>query len=641
MLGVRAAIATMAPQLAAPWLGLAAATWASMGGFAVSLVDKGGAYRTRAVTTASCAVFASLAVLVGSLAAGTMPLEVGVVVVGCFAGMLAGALGPPATSVGTTSAVYLAVAVALPAGSAAEAVGRGLWFAAGGGLAMVIALAVWPIRVYAPARRSVAAVYGMLAEHAREMAARGDAGSEAWRAALTARHRPVRDALEVARATMAAVRRGRRGESGRGVRLLVLAQLADRMLGTFVALEDALHAAADAPVAQLDDLAGTLGRVAEAVLDEGAVSVGEPAMSEAAESEVAGLLARLRDEAATAVRTVNALESDAIEPETVGEVAVPSTPVVVTLRSALDVHAVIFRHAVRVAVVAGIAVVLGTELSIQRGYWVTLTAMLLLQPYLPATLTKGLQRVGGTVLGGVVAAVIAAEVHEPLVMLVVVGVLAAASAAVLQLNYGLYALFLTPTFVLLSEVHATEPGLVELRIANTLVGGALAVAGSLLLWPTRERARISAQLAAAMDSVRAYAAVGLRAHAASELAAARRGVGLAFNNADLSFQRVLAEGGLGTERMEACMTMLLYGRRVGAAITAAAAASVPVAAEPRIEAVLADLADALRTGRAPAALPVLEGPSRVVEQLTTLHAAAVRYRGVRNPMSMRVPRVRA
>ena len=48
----------------------------------------------------------------------------------------------------------------------------------------------------------------------------------------------VRAALEHASATLAAIRRGRPGESARGERLLVLRETADRMFGTLIALAE-------------------------------------------------------------------------------------------------------------------------------------------------------------------------------------------------------------------------------------------------------------------------------------------------------------------------------------------------------------------------------------------------------------------
>jgi uncharacterized membrane protein YccC len=266
------------------------------------------------------------------------------------------------------------------------------------------------------------------------------------------------------------------------------------------------------------------------------------------------------------------------------------------LRSSLGLDSVVLRHALRVAVVALAAVMITRALDLQRGYWASLTAVLLLQPYLPATITRGLQRVGGTIAGGVIATAIAAIVHDPLGIAIIAIALAGVSAAVIQLNYGLYALFLTPTFVLLAEVHARDSHLVQLRITNTLLGAGLAVAGALLLWPSRESTRTGDRLADAIDAAAGYlrevfAAVTTRApaHASAELAARRR-AGRAFNHADLSLDRLVAEGP-PPRVLEPQMAVVTMTRRLTASLSAFASAreaSGPDAAAAVIAAVATD-----------------------------------------------------
>ena len=51
-------------------------------------------------------------------------------------------------------------------------------------------------------------------------------------------------------------------------------------------------------------------------------------------------------------------------------------------------------------------------------------------------------------------------------------------------DYGLYAVFMTPTFILLAELGARDWHLAGLRIVNTLIGCALGFAAARLLWPS-------------------------------------------------------------------------------------------------------------------------------------------------------------
>ena len=78
------------------------------------------------------------------------------------------------------------------------------------------------------------------------------------------------------------------------------------------------------------------------------------------------------------------------------------------------------------------------------------------------------------------------------------------SVALLPLNYAAFSVFLTPTFVLLAEAGAGDWHLAGLRIVNTVLGGLLGFAGSRLLWPSPEAARLPAYLAAVVRTIGSY-----------------------------------------------------------------------------------------------------------------------------------------
>ena len=111
----------------------------------------------------------------------------------------------------------------------------------------------------------------------------------------------------------------------------------------------------------------------------------------------------------------------------------------------------LLRHALRLAVVSTLAVALAETCHLKRGYWLTITVVVMLQPYTSATTTRALQRVLGTVLGGVLRRSSDAAFHDPRAILVLSFVSAAACIALLPVNYAAYSIFLTPTFVLLAE----------------------------------------------------------------------------------------------------------------------------------------------------------------------------------------------
>jgi uncharacterized membrane protein YccC len=657
-MGLRAALAVTAPMVVASQLGALVTTWATLGGFGVVLVDKGGAYRTRAFAMTSAAIGGAIAVLVGSVAGASHAAALAVIALGTATCAMAATWSGPAVAVGNTIAVQLIVSTTLP-----HDPGRpwlpALGFLAGAAWSVVLALVLWPVRVYRPARMAATRCIREVARHAAEIAARNDAGAAAWRDAITRRHRAMRETLEAARAVLAATRRGRRGEIGRGERLLVIVEAIDQIFGVLIAVEEVvdnlsaearaaigaeLRAGLTAASARLDDVAdrvvvedalpplppigeagsrevgtpaaspseregssvgaiawsaaeararaGALSPLARAEVDhavslviriyEDVAAVTAVAESLADEREPAPLTSSTADPAArraersaerTGAGSAQKSADESVEVSVRRSVGTWSMAWLDALRGSFDPDSAVLRHAVRVAVVALLSVVVTRALDLQRGYWATLTAVLLLQPYLPATITRGVQRVAGTIAGGVLATAIAALIHDPLGIAVAAIALAAISAAVLQLNYGLYALFLTPTFVLLAEVHARDTHLVELRIANTLLGAGLAVAGALLLWPSREVTRTGDRLADAVEAAAGYvhevfAAVATHAPARSAaVIEARRVAGRVLNNADLSLDRLVAEHPPATV-LEPRMTPATMTRRLAATLSA-------------------------------------------------------------------------
>ncbi len=586
-LGLRVALATAVPLVVAPYLDGVAAAWAPLAGFSVALVDKGGAYRTRAIHLTAVAIAAIIGVLAGTAVAGHGMATGAIVAVALGIASFAQAWGPTAISVGNTFAIQLLVAGSLP-GAPGEVVQRAVGVAAGAAFAIALSLIVWPVRVYKPGRRAVAAMLDALADHARALAAA--TGDATWRDGVVARHRGIRDRIEVARAILAATRRGRRGDSGRGERLLAMVQAGDQLFGILIGIEELIDAGAPERDG-LADLADGLAEVAHAVVLEKPARLADPVAASVA-GVFGALIARAHADRAVIVAIARSLHDDsAMVPsvEQVPELATPTFGEIV--REALDRDAFAWRHALRVAVVVVVAMAIARGLDLSHRYWVTLNVFLLLQPAGAATRIKAVQRVAGTVAGGLLAAAIPFLVDDPRIMIALVVVLAGASASVLSLNYALYATFLTPTFVLLAEAHAKDVHLVGVRIVNTLLGAGLAIGGA-LVFRQRESARFDDELADALVAGAAYvdevfaAIASATPQPSTSVIRCRRAFGIALNRAELALDRVVVERA-ATSVLEPRMTELVFLRRLGSAITALggtrgsggyAAHAVPIAA---------------------------------------------------------------
>lgn len=670
--GLRAALAVGVPMGVAAALHLPAATWAGMAGLFVALVDRGGPYRTRALAMGSLTL---LGAGVGLVSAMHPPAWAAVLltlfwVTACG---FARSHGEAPGFIGVVLASYSVVSLALPAQHFSDALLRSGLFGVGGAWAMLLALLLWPLRPYQPARLAIARCYRELAAHAESVGrwppqapASEDVG---WRAR-------TRQHLESARAVLASTRRGREGESGRGEHLLVLLEGADEMFAVLVALTETLEMAPREPrllavrsevqraLMGLAEDARRVGRalekgeairapsmwgpwwVRQALASlEGADSLPEGARAAYAHAET--LLSRLRDFSQALLDVAARLEGGEPVPEGLPLAPRPAADhrrsLLEPLRDNLNLHSVVFRHALRLGVAAAAATALTHVLRLNHGYWVIITVIIVLQPYAGLTLQRGLQRMLGTVLGAVLAAGLVALVSDPAIILLAIVLLFAAAISVQPLSMPAFQVLLTPALVLLAELQSGDWHLAWVRIANTVLGGVLALLCAWLLWPSPEHLRFPEQVASALRADRDYL---LRVSAARSTAdpsvrEARRRLGLELLSAEASFQRLLAEWRGPARQLEPVMAVLTYARRFSAAVTALAASRQGQDAAdltPVVRyagSVLDELARAVEQRRAPAPLPphaplavtdtlARTQVDRLVRQLSVLHHAAER-----------------
>jgi len=721
--GVRTAVAATVPLSVALLVPMPGAVWVAVAAFMASAVDKGGAYRTRARTLGALTLFTGLGGVIGALAASHPVAAVPITLLWVTASGLAYAYGDGAASVGTVAAVVFVVSLSDPAPDLMAAVSRGGLLVGGGVWAMALALGLWPIRVYRPARQAVASAYRVVADYASEIAelAATPAG-DGWQGQIERSPARIRQVLEQGRMILLAIRRGRARESGRGERLLVLLENADRMFANLVALANVLesegragrsHRERSRVASEVAAFAATAREIARAIQSESTGAVPIPASwsldadRDAAMTEAAGvgssaeaslplggipearpgvgqaglghgagdgagapawagsairLLARLREYAANAADVAASMADERPSPrrQRVERAQPPVDPpsLLAPLRESLAPGSLVLQHALRVGITAAVAVALSTALRLDHGYWIAMTSVVVLQPYMGATVQRGLQRVAGTVIGAAVAALLAATVHDPRGILVFVFLFSGASVALLPLSYAVFAMFLTPAFVLLAEVVSGDWQLAGVRTVNTLIGGGLALAAIRLLWPSPERQRLPEHVAEALRACGVYLGHATdsfsprKDHPQGHLGDVRRAFGLAANNAETSLQRLLQESPTQMREAEAYMTLIAYTRRVVAAAIALAATRRFQSGGAEEEAlahfgrtsrqVLDDLADAVLHTRPPLPLSEPSGPvfededlratsNRVTRQLGVLHGTVARLVGTAAP----------
>ena len=219
------------------------------------------------------------------------------------------------------------------------------------------------------------------------------------------------------------------------------------------------------------------------------------------------------------------------------------------LRANLDRNSVVARHALRFAVVTSAAVMVFWFFPKPFGYWVPLTATVVLKPYAGMTLARAVQRTVGTVTGIVAGLVLMPLLPTSGAQFAAVIVLFFAMMAVLPFNYGLAIVFLSAG--LIPFEHVLTPGIRDAvgpdRLVATAIGASLALVGGHILWPTFERRGLPDLLRGCAEAMAGYADAVLGTAqgdaTAGDMQAGRRRAGLALSNLQAGVQRSLTEIG--------------------------------------------------------------------------------------------------
>lgn len=592
MRGLRAAVALCAPLVLGDALGIANLGWAGLGGFEAILADTGGSYRVRLNSLVTLSLGGATGLFLGALVGGRLAWALPVTMLWCFLWSYLAVLGQPFSSTSVLVQVIFMCGIGAPASDGRTAASMGLLLLAGGGWATVLSLFLWPLDPYRPARSAVAECYTELASFLGSVA--DLAGHEQQRSSLwhrLAQHHQyrIRRAVERGWQAVATVRVEHFAETAEGRSLVVLLETADMLIARTVALAEHLEAQAAGSGANSgcvargisglqqirtaeEWVAGALVRrarpVPTAALDLGTELQQLPnslegCMGQVDESgrfllsQVAGSASLLETavESSMQLRLGGPALRDPLIPGASAGHAGYVYERIGQLRQGWNLDLLVanltpgsltLRHAARVAIVCGLDVAIITMTHINHGYWLLMTSLIVLQPHVSGTLRRGLERIGGTVGGGIVAALLAMALHSQLATAAVLFPFALLALALMPISYAAFAFFLTPAFVLAWMPYPGDWQLAMLRVGNTVAGALIAVIAMVALFPTYERQRAARFLRQSVTADRRYLAelaVAWRSGRRSSrvLANARRRAGLAHNDTDESLERLIAE----------------------------------------------------------------------------------------------------
>jgi len=642
--GLRAGLAAALPVAASVWLHQPLLSLAALGALLTCICDPGGNARRR------------LPVLVGFVAAGALLLggfgwvrgwgiapTVALAAPALFCSGFLRAWGAATQALGNLLAVVLLLGTddPLPWRIAVEV---GVLFAAGGVWALLLTLFFWRIHPFGPARRSVADVWDALAGHARmlqrlletEMAGQ-DLVASAWEAQARAGRGAVRAAIERARDTLMDTAEARGGVSGPAAQNMIRLEAAEQVFALMIALSDFWEGAParlrPAGILLLRRLRALLRVMADATereqvarqprLERTIAAVGRAGAADAQLERLARGLAEKFRVALKLVDPAQYLPGSGLQ----GDAGIPLRQRILgPAQASFSRGSATLRHAVRVSVVVTLALA-GTLL--RHGpytHWLTITLVLVMQPFFATTWQRTLERVGGTLFGGVVAAVLSAVLHSRMHMAGLLPVLGALALAVRQVSYAVYIAVYTPVVILLVEQIRPLEDQTQIALARagfTVMGGLIAVAANMLLWPSWEPEQVRRDLLHTIAAHAGYAQAVLSGGGADP-GPARRLAGLASNNLEATLQRAMHEPRRGQrDRLQAVLVADAALRRIAGRLAAlsvdpaGACAAAPATRDWVIETLQA-LAEGRPTRDRPELACGVEGVERLARQVELL-----------------------
>jgi uncharacterized membrane protein YccC len=592
----------------------------AIGAVSVGFGSFQGAYRSRAMVMLSAAAGMAVALFIGSLAGHSTIAAVATAAVTAFASGILIAIGPAAAFVGLQSSVAALIAAGFPL-SLAGAAGAAAIVFAGGVIQTVLVITIWPLRRFAVERRTIASAYRTLASYAIDLPARHEIAPEPHTfAGLTP---PLEDPQPFARPSDVLVFQALFDEAERIRAALAAIGSMQRQGGAtehacWISLLNACGRA-------LTEIAAALEEARDPSDVHGAIwpAIDTCLAALPANPAVDALLGQIRAAWRTAGMLTSAVSGKVALPRLAPLRARPPIgEALTTLRANLSLQSTACRHALRLAVAVGIATTIYRVLQLPRGYWMPMTALLVLRPDFHETFTRGAARIGGTILGAGVATLLVRELHPGSTALMLLLLLFVwACYAIFRMNYTLFTIAVTGYVVFILRLSGVaEITTVTLRAIDTVAGGCLALV-VYAVWPTWAATTVRSALAAMFDANSVYVGALLDAYVdprtadVTRLTRLRARARLARSNAEALIERMLAEPTRRETIAHRTATGLLAAIRRHALAALALHAGVdrgsgqpspalsPLSEQMRRS--LSMLADAAREGRAPDGLPPL------------------------------------
>ena len=219
-----------------------------------------------------------------------------------------------------------------------------------------------------------------------------------------------------------------------------------------------------------------------------------------------------------------------------------------SFRDNLTLDSSAFRHAARVAIAMLVGYVTTQLLSYgHHSYWVLLTISVIMKPAFSLTKQRNIERISGTLVGGIIGVLILAFVPNKTVQFGFMALFMVGTYSAQRTNYIVMVICLTPfVLIMFNFLGVNYLGVIEERFFDTVLGGIIALIASYLLFPQWESNQLIKPMQAVLQANVRYLQMLLDSLSGHQIGIedyklARKEVYVTSANMGAAFDRMLSE----------------------------------------------------------------------------------------------------
>lgn len=166
-------------------------------------------------------------------------------------------------------------------------------------------------------------------------------------------------------------------------------------------------------------------------------------------------------------------------------------------RDNLNLNSAVFRHSLRMVITCILGFIIAKMISYgHHSYWILLTIIFILKPGYGITKERNLQRIAGTIAGGILGILIISNVTDRSVLVWFIVFFMLGTYTWQRLNYIVMVIFMTPyILIVFNFLGLGFLDIVEERVLDTAIASVLAFFASYFLFPHWESGQLDAFMA--------------------------------------------------------------------------------------------------------------------------------------------------